>query len=198
MVDSSLDLNERIAARVRVLRAERGLSLEALAIRSGVSRSMISLVERGESSPTAVVLDRLAAGLGVTIGEFFDLAAAVPASGCRLATRASQPAWRDPASGYLRRNVTPPGVNHPMRIVEIEFPAGARVAFENLGHERNVQQQVWVLAGTIDVSSGEERHRLRQGDCLAMRLDRPSLFHNPGRRPARYAVVIAAAGEVSR
>ncbi len=50
------DLNARIAERVRALRAERGLSLEALAGRSGVSRSMISLVERGETSPTAVVL----------------------------------------------------------------------------------------------------------------------------------------------
>ena len=53
-------LNERIAERVRDLRVAQGLSLEALATKSGVSRSMISLVERGESSPTAVILDRLA------------------------------------------------------------------------------------------------------------------------------------------
>lgn len=50
-------LNDRIARRVRELRAARGLSLEALAAQSGVSRSMISLIERGESSPTAVVLE---------------------------------------------------------------------------------------------------------------------------------------------
>ena len=49
-----------------------------------------------------------------------------------------------------------------------------------------------VLEGTIDVTVGEECHRLREGDCLAMRLDRPTLFHNPTRRPARYAVVIAS------
>src|SRR5262247_4899846 len=66
------DLNARIAERVRELRAARGLSLDALAGKSGVSRSMISLVERGESSPTAVVLEKLAAGLGVTLASLFD------------------------------------------------------------------------------------------------------------------------------
>ena len=57
------NINQRIAERVRELRAARGLSLEALAAQSGVSRSMISLIERGESSPTAVVLDKLAVAL---------------------------------------------------------------------------------------------------------------------------------------
>jgi len=56
---------EDVAQRVRELRATQGLSLEALADRSGVSRSMISVIERGESSPTAVVLAKLAAGLSV-------------------------------------------------------------------------------------------------------------------------------------
>ncbi|HUL05742.1 MAG TPA: helix-turn-helix transcriptional regulator, partial [Candidatus Acidoferrum sp.] len=53
-------INARIAGRVRALRADRGLSLDALAAKSAVSRSMISLVERGESSPTAVVLEKIA------------------------------------------------------------------------------------------------------------------------------------------
>src|SRR5262249_16948127 len=60
------DVNRRIAGRVRDLRAARGLTLDALAERSGVSRSMISLIERGESSPTAALLERLAAGLNVS------------------------------------------------------------------------------------------------------------------------------------
>ena len=55
-----------------------------------------------------------------------------------------------------------------------------------------VHQQVWVLEGAIDVTVGKEQHRLREGDCLAMQLDRPTMFHNPTRRPTRYAVVIAS------
>jgi transcriptional regulator with XRE-family HTH domain/mannose-6-phosphate isomerase-like protein (cupin superfamily) len=193
MGDKPLDLNRRIAARVRELRAAHGLSLDALAAKSGVSRSMISLVERGESSPTAVVLEKLAAGLGVVLASLFDPpAAAAPAARGPVARMADQAEWRDPASGYVRRNVSPPGVPHPMQIVEVRFPPGARVAFENGTRDLRTHQQVWVLDGAIDVTLGADRHRLRAGDCLAMELDRPTMFHNPTRKPTRYAVVIAS------
>jgi len=193
------DLNQRIAERVRELRAGQGLSLEALANKSGVSRSMISVIERGESSPTAVVLEKLAAGLGVMLASLFDApAAAGPASPSPVARRDEQPQWRDPASGYLRRNVSPPGVPQPMQIVEVQFPAGGRVTFENGARDVRVHQQVWVLDGAIDVTLGTERHRLREGDCLAMQLDRPTMFHNPTRKPARYAVVIASESAARR
>jgi transcriptional regulator with XRE-family HTH domain len=191
------DLNERIAERVRELRAGQGLSLDALATKSGVSRSMISLIERGESSPTAVVLEKLAAGLGVMLASLFDAPAAPQPSG-PVARREDQPQWRDPASGYVRRNVSPPGVPQPMHIVEVQFPAGARVAFETGARDPRVHQQVWVLEGAIDVTVGAERHRLRKGDCLAMQLDRPTMFHNPTRKPTRYAVVIATDAAVRR
>jgi transcriptional regulator with XRE-family HTH domain len=186
------DLNQRIAERVRELRAGHGLSLDALATKSGVSRSMISLIERGESSPTAAVLEKLAAGLGVMLASLFDAPAAAQAPSGPVARRDDQPQWRDPASGYLRRNVSPAGVPQPMQIVEVQFPAGGRVAFETGPREVRVHQQVWVLEGAIDVTLGVERHRLREGDCLAMQLDRPTMFHNPTRKPARYAVVIVS------
>jgi transcriptional regulator with XRE-family HTH domain len=186
------DLNDRVAGRVRELRAARRLSLDALAGRSGVSRSMISLIERGETSPTAVILEKLAGGLDVTLASLFDSPAATN-GGRRLrnpvARRDDQPRWKDPASGYLRRNVSPSAVSQPMHIVEVRFPPRARVAFETGGRDMRVHQQVWVLEGAIDVTVGSERHRLRQGDCLAMELDEPTMFHNPTRRATRYAVV---------
>ena len=193
MGEAASDLNQRIAERVRELRAGQGLSLDTLASKSGVSRSMISLIERGESSPTAVVLEKLAAGLGVMLASLFDApAAATPTPPGPVARREDQPQWQDPASGYLRRNVSPPGVPQRMQIVEVQFPPGGRVAFETGARDLRVQQQVWVLEGTIDITLGEERHRLREGDCLAMLLDRPTMFHNPTRKPTRYAVVIAS------
>ena len=66
------------------------------------------------------------------------------------------------------------------------------MAFETGARATRVHQQVWMLEGAIDVTVGAERHRLREGDCLAMQLDRPTMFHNPTRKPARYAVVMAA------
>src|SRR5262245_21096026 len=193
------DLNQRIAERVRELRAAQGLSLDALAAKSGVSRSMISLIERGESSPTAVVLERLSVGLGVTMAAMFESAGgAQTASGGPVARREDQPEWKDPGSGYVRRNVSPPGVPQPMQIVEVRFPPGSRVAFETGARDVRVHQQVWVLEGRIDVTLGRERHRLAEGDCLAMQLDRPTLFHNPTRKATRYAVVIASEAVVKR
>jgi transcriptional regulator with XRE-family HTH domain len=192
MRDLTLDVNQRIAGRLKELRAAQAFSLEALAAKSGVSRSMISLIERGESSPTAVVLEKLAAGLNVTLASLFDAPDAVgqtPSS--PIARREEQPQWRDPASGYLRRNVSPPGVPQPVQITEVYFPAGGRVAFEAGARDVRVHQQVWVLKGEIDITVGEQRHSLCEGDCLAMQLDGPTMFHNPTQKPARYAVVIA-------
>lgn len=182
------DLNRRIGERVRELRAAQGLSLEALATRCGVSRSMISLIERGEASPTAVVLERLATGLGVMLASLFD--APRPAAS-PLARAAEQPPWRDPASGYWRRNVSPVGVDTPVRIVEVQFPPQAHVAYETAERDPPVHQQVWVIEGTLVLRVGDEEHRLHDGDCLAMTLDRPISFSNPTRRTTRYAVVIA-------
>jgi transcriptional regulator with XRE-family HTH domain len=192
MEDAASALNQRIAARVRELRAAAGLSLDAVSHRSGVSRSMISLIERGESSPTAVVLEKLAAGLGVVLASLFEPPAAERAPSAPVARREDQPQWQDPASGYMRRNVSPAGVPQPVTIVEVHFPPGGRVAFDESGRDARVYQQIWVLRGTIDITVGTERHRLRDGDCLAMQLDRPTMFHNPTRKTARYAVVIAS------
>jgi transcriptional regulator with XRE-family HTH domain len=193
MEDTASDVNQRIAGRVGELRAAYGLSLDTLAAKSGVSRSMISLIERGESSPTAVVLEKLAASLGVTLASLFDgPATAARAPSGPVARRGDQPQWQDPASGYLRRNVSPPGVPQPMQIVEVHFPPRGRVSFETAARDVRVHQQVWVLEGAIDITLGAECHRLREGDCLAMQLDRPTMFHNPTRKPARYAVVIAS------
>ncbi len=181
------DINQRIAARVRGLRGASGLSLEAVAQRSGVSRSMISLIERGESSATAVVLEKLAASLGVALAGLFEDTQAPPSP---LARRAAQPQWRDPASGYLRRNLSPPGFATPLQLVEVEFPPGARVAYESGAREVPIHQQIWMLEGTIELRVGDEQFRLEAGDCLAMQLDRPTGFRNPGRKRARYLVAI--------
>lgn len=188
MLDGESDVNARIAQRISQLRSAQKLSLEALAARSGVSRSMISLIERGESSPTAVVLDKLAVALGVNLAALFE-SAPVAANREPVARRDEQPLWQDPSSGYWRRNVSPGWVAQPMQLVEVRFPPKARVAFEASDPRRC--QQVWLLEGEMDITRGEQRHRLREGDCLAMQLDLPAIFHNPTRKVARYAVVIS-------
>jgi transcriptional regulator with XRE-family HTH domain len=183
------NINSRIANRVRALRAELGLSLEALATKCDVSRSMISLVERGESSPTAVVLEKIATGLGVPLASLFDDATA-PAS--PVSRRDDRVPWKDPQSGYVRRNISPANFPSPIQIVDVVMPAGARVAYETGARDSSIHQQIWVQEGSIEVTVGNVIHTLAEDDCLAMQLNEPTAFRNRTRKPARYIVVLSS------
>jgi transcriptional regulator with XRE-family HTH domain len=182
------DINERIAARVRDLRAALGLSLESLAARCDVSRSMLSLIERGESSPTAVVLEKIATGLGVTLASLFEDPAA-PAN--PVSRRDDRTPWKDPETGYVRRNISPANFPSPLQIVEVMLPAGAHVAYETSARSANVHQQIWIQEGSIELTVGKDVYRLSEDDCLAMKLDAPTAFRNPTRKRARYIVTLA-------
>lgn len=185
-----MDINTRIARRLRELRDARGFSLDALAERSRVSRSNISLIERGESSPTATVLDRLAVALGVNLSSLFEESSEAAARPSPMARAADQPIWTDPVSGYVRRNLSPAAVS-PIQLVEVSFPAGQRVAYETGAREAETHQQVWMIEGAMDLAVGDEHWHLEAGDCLTMRLDCPTVFSNPTSAPARYLVALA-------
>lgn len=185
-----MDVTTRLARRLKGLREAQGWTLDALAERSGVSRSNISLIERGQSSPTATVLDKLSAALGVTLASLFEAPPAAAAPPSPLARVAEQPLWTDPASGYVRRNVSP-ALPAPVQLVDVRFPAGQRVAYARSARDDEVHQQVWMIDGVMSLTVGDTVWRLEPGDCLAMTLDAPLVFHNPGPREARYLVALA-------
>jgi len=186
-----MDITQRIGCRLRELRADAGLSLDALAQKSGVSRSNISLIERGQSSPTAVVLDKLSSALGVSVASLFE-AGKPAARPSPLVRTADQPVWSDPASGYIRRNVSPEGVS-PLQLVDIIFPPGQRVRFETAQRDADIHQLIWMLDGAMEITHGVSLWPLGAGDCLALRLDAPISFFNPGDKPARYLVALTGA-----
>lgn len=184
-----MDINELISRRVRILREERGYSLATLAELSGVGRSTISLIERGESSATATVLDKLATALGVPLAALFEQGGDGDSAPSPVSRAAEQPVWTDPVSGYQRRHLSPAAPS-PMQLVEVVFPAGQRVAFDTSVRDADIQQQVWMIDGVMDITVGDARWQLATGDCLAMRVDRPVSFHNPGSKDARYLVAL--------
>lgn len=188
------DITYRIASAVRALRTHKRLSLEDLARESGVSRSMLSLIERGESSPTAIVLEKIATALGVPLASLFEdpSARASPVS-----RRADRTPWRDPQAGYQRWNISPPGFPSPIQIIDVIFPPHAKVAFETGVREPEVHQQIWVKDGQMEVTLGSVTYSLSKGDCLAMKLDRPITYRNRTDKPANYVVVIAFAGAIT-
>ena len=186
-----MDVNNRIASRVRELRDAQGYSLDTLAERSGVSRSTISLIERGQSSPTATVLDKLATALRVTLASLFEDSASEAAEPSPMARAGDQPVWTDPNSGYIRRNLSS-AARSPVQLVEVNFPPGQQVAYDTSERDVEIHQQVWMIEGVMEMTVGDAHWRLETGDCLSMRLDCPTAFRNPTREPARYLVALTS------
>lgn len=180
--------------------------MERLASASGVSRAMISKIERGESSPTAVVLGKLSAALELSIAELLaaspgalsatgagaEAGAGRPAPGQApaggLVRRAAEsPEWRDPDTGYLRRQLSTP--RFPVAVTEVVLPAGARVPYP-AGAYAFIAQLVWVLSGQLTLTDGPAVNLLSAGDTFELGEPRPREFRNESAAECRYLVVV--------
>jgi transcriptional regulator with XRE-family HTH domain len=180
------DAGARIARRLRLERDARGWSLADLAERSGVSKATISKIEREEVSPTAVILVRLAGAFDLT---FAGLLLRAEGEGQRLSRSVDQPVWRDPETGYSRKQVfcRP---DHPLEVVQVELPAGQRVVLPASSYA-HIRQAIWVLAGDLVILEGGERHVLGAGDCLGFGPPSEVTLANESAAPCTYLVVLA-------
>ncbi|GAB7106513.1 helix-turn-helix domain-containing protein [Streptomyces phaeofaciens JCM 4814] len=181
----------RIAARVRTERERRRWTLAQLADASGVSQAMISRIERGESSPTAVVLGKLSAAFQLSVSSLMALAEGAPSGDADdpagVRRHADTPEWRDPATGYRRRQIT--GPRFPAEIAEVRLPVGARVPYPAAAFAF-VRQIVWVLDGRLTFHEGDTVHELGAGDTIELGEPVPCTFANDSDAECRYAVVL--------
>ncbi|MFE0131154.1 helix-turn-helix domain-containing protein [Streptomyces sp. NPDC059037] len=182
------EVDERLAARLAELRAERGWSLGDVADRSGVSRSTLSRAERAEISPTAALLNRLCAVYERTMSQLLSEVEAEPA---QLVRAAEQSVWTDGASGFVRRSVSPPHAGLRGELVEGRLEPGADVAYDR-PPVPGIEQHIWVLDGALEITVQGEEHHLEAGDCVRFRLWGPTRFRCPGRKAVRYALVVVA------
>ena len=184
-MQSSTDIDASIGARIRIERQARDWSLAELARRAGVSRAMIHKVEHGHSSPTANLLGKLSGAFGLSISAL--LARAEQGQG-RLLRRQDQPVWTDPATGYLRQQVSA-RTDLPLDLVQITLPPGQQVPMPAAAYAF-VRHLIWVLEGALTFIEGQTRHDLAQGDCLELGPPVDCIFRNDGPAPCRYAVVL--------
>lgn len=182
-------LGQSLAARLRTERVARGWSLSDLASRSGVSRAMISKVECAQASPTATLLGRLTGAFGLTLSMLLARAEEDASGAGRLVRVGQQPLWRDPATGYVRRAVSPPGTEP--ELVHVELPPGARVPYPASAYAHLRGQCVWVMSGTLLFREGDAEHRLAAGDCLALGPPTACEFVNEAIEPCAYLVVLS-------
>jgi transcriptional regulator with XRE-family HTH domain len=178
-----------LAEEIRHFRKKNNFSLEQLAEVSGVSRSMISKIERCETVPSTVILSKLAEALGVTFSQL--MAPAVEREIVHIPA-ARQPILRDEESGFLRRCISPVlpgrGIDWVLNTLPPEAETGNFVA-----HRRGVEEYIFVLRGRMRVSIGDQRVNLNQGDSLYFQADADHSFLNLGKTPCEYFLVIDTA-----
>ena len=184
MQEQAKDPVHAIAARLKHEREARDWSLSDLADRSGVSKAMISKVERGEASPTATVLGRLSGAFGLPLSVLLALAEQAPD---RLVQHREQPVWHDPETGYMRRAISPSG--SAVELVEVSLPPKVRVPYPASAFAFQ-QQQIWILAGELEFLEGELVHYLAKGDCLLLGPPADCVFFNPTNEPAHYLITL--------
>ena len=192
MVESSiarLDL-AALGERIRRERTARRLSLNDLAARAGVSRSMLSAVERGGKAPTVLVLDRIATGLDTSIAR---LLGEERAGRVVVLRHGEQDVARDRA-GWERRVLSPvlPGVEFELMRTTIDAGVDAGVFSP---HAAGSREYLAVERGTLRLTLDGVAHTLRAGDSIYYAGDCRHAFANPGARPCVYYLAMDVAGD---
>jgi len=171
----------RLGQRIRELRAGRGWTQDALAERAGVSKAMLSKVERGENNPTLVVAAKFAGALGLTMSQL------IGADERRRALRLPKEqrvTFLDPATGIERR-LFPAFGSSAVDIVQVVMPAGSSSG-DLAPHLTLVEYYLLIERGAVRVTMGDETYDLEEGDALYFVADAPHRFDNIGAGEARY------------
>jgi transcriptional regulator with XRE-family HTH domain len=179
------DVAGRLSCRLRAERQRRQWSLADLAAHSGVSKAMLSKIEREQVSPTATILVRIAAALDLTLAGLLEPYAARPE---KMLRAADQPRWRDPGTGYIRCQVYQ-SADQPLELVEVSLPPGACVGFPASSY-MFIRQVVWLLSGELEISEGNVPYVLQPGDRFEFGPPADSAFRNIGDRDCRYLVAL--------
>jgi transcriptional regulator with XRE-family HTH domain len=177
--------NARISRRIKLERDARGWSQAGLAEHSGVAKATISKIERQEMSPSAGILVRLAAAFDLTLAG---LLLRVEGEGRRLSRSLDHSVWRDPATGYVRKQIFS-RPDHPLELVRVELPPGKSVVFPAWSYA-HIRQLVWVQQGELVITEGDVRNTLNAGDCLGFGPPSKVTFANEGDEPCTYAVAL--------
>ncbi len=163
------EITDRLASRLKEERAAKGLSLDALAKISGVSRSMLSQIERGESSPTVASLWNLTRALNVDFGALLDQEAE-PAHPIREIVHADNvPVIRNRATGCVIRILSASEEVGGHEVYDIRFNKGATL--ESSAHKRGSIEHLTVLEGKLLVISDGEEASVSNGDTVRYAAD---------------------------
>lgn len=160
---------ERLAKRLQEARKGLGLSLEATAKLSGVSRSMLSQIERMESSPTVATLWSLTQALHVDFAGLLDSEQGKKGNIIELMRARRTPTIDSQGEGCRIRILSPPDQAGKIEVYEVQFAANGTLTSEP--HSQRCVEHLSVLSGKLNVSVGDESTLLEKGDTLRYAAD---------------------------
>jgi transcriptional regulator with XRE-family HTH domain len=169
-------ITQHLGDRLRQLRAERGWSLQVLASASGVSRSMLSQIEREQANPTLAVTLRIAQAFGMTLG---DLVQVPDASSTITVIRANDRAYHYRSDKHCRiRTLSPLNLEKDVEFYEVQLQPGG--ALRSAPHFKGTREFLTVETGIVRVESGRDAEVLQKGDSVSYRADVPHAIINAG------------------
>lgn len=184
------DLAPVVGANLRRLRVKRGLSLEKLSQRSGVSRAMLGQIELGQSAPTINVLWKIARALDVT---FSSLMRARGGGGTTIIKNADAKILSSQDGAFKSRALFP--FDGPRRTEFYELRLAAHGIEEADAHAPGTIENLAVASGVLELHVGSEQHRVEAGDAIVFEADVPHVYKNPGNREVVMYLVMTYSDE---
>lgn len=180
------DISGQLSQRVRALRKERGWSLDSLSAACGVSRSMLSQIERGEANPTLAVTVRISQAFGIALGELVE---------APVSTSAIEVIRADDRTFHYRsddecciRTLSPLHLEKDVEFYEVQLHAGGKL--QSAPHFKGTREFLTVEKGKIELQSGDDSTELSPGDSASYRVDVPHAILNVGRGEAVLFLVV--------
>jgi transcriptional regulator with XRE-family HTH domain len=180
------DIIEIISARISARRRQRRLSLDQLSARAGVSKGMLVQIERGATNPSIGTLCKVAAALGASVADLVD-AAGSPHAGIVRAP-APRVLWKGPNGGSATLLVGSTGPDM-LELWTWELRPGER--YDAIAHPHGTQELLHVVQGRLAFVMDAVESVIAAGQSASALTDRPHAYACVGRRPARFAMVVA-------
>jgi XRE family transcriptional regulator, regulator of sulfur utilization len=176
-----------VGATLQRLRLARGLTLDDLSRIAGVSKSMLSQIEREKANPTIAITWRLANALGVPIGELLS-SEARPVARVRVLESHETPTLPGQHAGYVLRILGPMELAGKYEWYELTLAPGGELASQ--AHDPGTNEHVTVLHGMLEIDAGGERHKVRVGATARYAADQDHVLRNPGKTEAKALLVV--------
>ncbi len=178
----------RVGDTLATLRQAQSLSLDELSRKAGVSKSMLSQIERAQANPTVAVVWRLANALGVSMGDLLGNPRQPAKPAIELVPLHATPSLRSPDGLCELRILGPIELAGQFEWYALSLQLGG--ALESQAHEHGTREHLTVLSGALEVVSGDTQQRLKNGETARYAADRPHTIRNLGKTPASAWLVV--------